>query len=47
MFLSKDQGDLHSRSCPPDLRLVVRVRDVEFSDQSHQEGLHLNEADKQ
>ena len=44
MFLSEDQGDLHSGSCPPDLWLVVRLGDIELPDESHQERLYLHEA---
>lgn len=44
MLLSDDDGNHHSRSGPLDLRVVVRVGDVELSDESHQERLHLDHA---
>ena len=44
VFFSEDQGEHYSGSCPPDLRLMVRMGDVESWDQSHQERLHLYDA---
>ena len=44
MLLSEDQGDLHSSPCPPDLRAMVRMGDIELSDESYQERLYLDYA---
>ena len=32
MFFSEDQGDQHSRFCPPDLRSMICLRDVKLPD---------------
>jgi len=44
VFFSEDQGKHRSRPCSLDLRLVVRMRDVELLDKSHQESLYLDHA---
>ena len=44
VFFPEDRGGQHWGSEPPYLRLMIRVRDVELSDKSHQERLHLNHA---
>ena len=44
MLLSNDDGDHHSRSDLPDLRVVIRMGDIEPSDDGHQKRLHLDHA---
>jgi len=44
VLLSEDHGDLHSGSCPPDLWQVVRLGEIEVSDDSDQERLDLHDA---
>ena len=46
MLLSEDHGHLHSGSCPPDLRQMIRLVDIELSDESHQESLDLHETEQ-
>ena len=42
VLLSKDYGGHQSSSGPLDLWVMVRRRDIELSDESHQECLHLD-----
>lgn len=42
MLLSYYDGDHYSRSGPLDLRVVVRIGDVELSDEGHHKRLHLD-----
>jgi len=44
VFLSKDHGGHKSESGPPNLGVVVRMGDIELSDEGHQERLHLDHA---
>ena len=43
MLLSEDHGDHQSRSAPLDLGLMVCMRNVELSYQSHQERLYFED----
>ena len=43
VLLSEDHRNLHSGPCPPDLWQVVRLTDIEVSDENHQERLDLHE----
>ena len=43
-LLPSDQGNQVSEFGHPDLRVMIRREDVELSDQSHQERLHLDDA---
>ena len=44
MLLYKDDGDYHSRSGPPDLRVVIRMGNIEPSDDGHQKRSHPDHA---
>ena len=44
IFLPEDHGDQHSEFCRPDLRMMIRMVNIELSDQSHQERLCLHDA---
>jgi len=46
IFFSEDQGEHHPGFGPPDLRLMVRIRDIKLSDKGHQERLHLDDTIK-
>jgi len=43
LFSKDDGGHQYSGSASPDLGLMVRMGNVELSDYSHQEGLHLED----
>jgi len=44
VFLSEDYGGHQSEPGPPNLWAAVRMRDVELSEEGHQERLHLDHA---
>ena len=44
MLFSEDYGDQQARFDALDLRVMVRMRDIELLDESHQERLHLYDA---
>lgn len=43
MFFSEDYWGQYSKFGPPYLRMMIRMGDVELSDYSHQECLHLDD----
>jgi len=46
VFLPKDHRNQQSGFDRPDLRVIVRMRDIELSDDGYQERLHLNDTAK-
>ena len=47
VLLPEDNGDQDPGFNPPDLRVMVRMGDVELSDESHQERLDLDDANQE